>query len=231
MALFTKLDDIFAPEISSDQNRYTTIFEEAFNVIKAHTHASGDGQPPVIADGSVTESKIATGAVTNAKLGESSVAASKLASDAVETVKIKDLNVTSAKIAAKAITHEKLADVTFVETESFSYNFPYDMNPHDVVSITLTSTGRPIEFCLREGYIYYVGSDTDPHSVTFQLYRDGASIESTKIGGTGRTYAPAASINFIDKAPSVGEHTYKIVITQEYLGTGGVVAKLSTREL
>ena len=64
----------------------------------------------VVADGSVDADKLASDAVTTAKILNANVTADKLATDAVTTVKITDLNVTTAKIANDAITSAKIDD-------------------------------------------------------------------------------------------------------------------------
>ena len=63
-----------------------------------------------IGDGKVTESKIATDAVTTSKIKDSNVTESKIATDAVTTSKIKDSNVTESKIATDAVTTSKIKD-------------------------------------------------------------------------------------------------------------------------
>jgi len=64
----------------------------------------------VVADGSISTAKLASDAVTTAKILNANVTADKLATDAVTTVKITDLNVTTAKIANDAITSAKIDD-------------------------------------------------------------------------------------------------------------------------
>ena len=71
-----------------------------------------------LTDGSVTNSKITTsavtadklaaGAVTSVKILDNNVTSSKITTSAVTTAKILDLNVTTAKIAAGAVTPDKL---------------------------------------------------------------------------------------------------------------------------
>ena len=63
-----------------------------------------------IGAGKVTESKIATDAVTTSKIKDSNVTESKIATDAVTTSKIKDSNVTESKIATDAVTTSKIKD-------------------------------------------------------------------------------------------------------------------------
>ena len=64
----------------------------------------------VVADGSIDADKLASDAVTTAKILNANVTADKLATDAVTTVKITDLNVTTGKIANDAITSAKIDD-------------------------------------------------------------------------------------------------------------------------
>ena len=62
-----------------------------------------------LADGGVTEAKLASNSVSNAKLTNSSVDENKLAINAVVTAKIADDAVTTAKIATNAVTGDGLA--------------------------------------------------------------------------------------------------------------------------
>ena len=55
-------------------------------------------------DSSITAAKLASDAVTTAKILNANVTAAKLASDAVTTAKILDANVTAAKLASTAVT-------------------------------------------------------------------------------------------------------------------------------
>lgn len=61
-------------------------------------------------DLTIDSTKLATDAVTTAKITDANVTAAKLASDSVTTAKILDGNVTSAKIADSNITNAKMAD-------------------------------------------------------------------------------------------------------------------------
>jgi hypothetical protein len=60
----------------------------------------------------VTSAKLASGAVTTAKIGDGQVTTSKLADNAVTTPKIADGAVTTAKLADGAVTAAKIADGT-----------------------------------------------------------------------------------------------------------------------
>jgi hypothetical protein len=57
-----------------------------------------------IATGSITADKIASDAVTTAKILDSNITAAKLAPDSVTTAKILDANVTAGKLANTAVT-------------------------------------------------------------------------------------------------------------------------------
>ena len=62
-----------------------------------------------LADGGVTEAKIASSAVTTAKLANDAVTSDKIADSNVTTAAIADSAVTAAKIAANAVTNSELA--------------------------------------------------------------------------------------------------------------------------
>lgn len=62
-----------------------------------------------LADGAVTNTKLATNSVTTAKITDANVTESKLATNSVSTNKIVDSNVTTVKIADSNITNAKLA--------------------------------------------------------------------------------------------------------------------------
>jgi hypothetical protein len=61
-----------------------------------------------VPDGSITSSKLGSGAVTNIKILDTSVSTSKIADGAVTTPKYADLSITGGKIAAGTITADKL---------------------------------------------------------------------------------------------------------------------------
>lgn len=62
-----------------------------------------------IADGSVTAAKLGTAAVETAKIKDGAVTSGKIADSAVATAKILDLAITAAKIASGAVTTDKIA--------------------------------------------------------------------------------------------------------------------------
>jgi hypothetical protein len=76
--------------------------------LSAHRTAATLDHP----DGSVTSAKLASGAVTTAKIGDGQVTTSKLADNAVTTPKIADGAVTTVKLADGSVTAGKIADGT-----------------------------------------------------------------------------------------------------------------------
>ena len=64
----------------------------------------------LLADGSVSTSKIADLAVTTAKLAAGAISAAKMAVDSVDVDALVDVSVTTAKLAADSVTKEKIAD-------------------------------------------------------------------------------------------------------------------------
>ncbi len=69
------------------------------------------GETWTIGNLSVTSAKLASNAVTTAKITDLNVTTGKLADGAVTTVKITDLNVTTGKLADNAVTTAKITDL------------------------------------------------------------------------------------------------------------------------
>jgi hypothetical protein len=99
--------------------------------LKDRTIALRDLNPVVVRelrltpDNSITESKLAAGAVTSAKLGFGSVGAAKLAGGAVGAVAIADGAVGTGKLADAAVTGAKVADgsLTTADVARFAGRF------------------------------------------------------------------------------------------------------------
>lgn len=122
---------------ATEYTTVSTVFHDAIFYTCLEAHTSGDfatdlaadkwllvadlSVAAALADGSVTEAKLAdsavtankiqTGAVTNSKLATGAVTAVKIQDDSVITSKILDLNVTTGKINDLAVTTAKIADL------------------------------------------------------------------------------------------------------------------------
>lgn len=70
-----------------------------------------------IVDGTIATADLADSSVTSVKIADGTIVAGDLASNAVTTVKILDANVTTAKVADSAITSAKIADGTIVTAD------------------------------------------------------------------------------------------------------------------
>lgn len=113
--------------------------------IQSIVDAAIAGYVPTVADGSITESKLANSAVTSAKIANGAVVDGKLANGSVNTNNIKDANVTTQKIADGAITSAKIADGTITYTDLSSglqamLGGPTDMTDYITSRGTFTSS-------------------------------------------------------------------------------------------
>lgn len=70
-----------------------------------------------VADSSITAAKLASNAVTTAKITDANVTAAKLASDSVTTAKIVDANVTSDKLANNSVVGDRITAGAVTETK------------------------------------------------------------------------------------------------------------------
>lgn len=118
-AIKSYINSIFLEELESEDAAgdigITTIdgIDTATNVqaaLEAIMEAIQDISQSGIADGSVTAAKLATAAVETAKIKDGAVTSGKIADSAVATAKILDLAITAAKIASGAVTTDKIAN-------------------------------------------------------------------------------------------------------------------------
>ena len=101
------------PEMESAQENVQDAVNDASDAKQIATDALAlieQAVQGIVADNSITTSKLVDGAVTNIKLADGSVTASKLDAGAVETAKINDGAVTSIKLADGAVTTSKIDD-------------------------------------------------------------------------------------------------------------------------
>lgn len=97
---------------------------------------------PTLTDGQVTESKIATDAISTSKLKNSSVTSAKIAVDAIISSHIKDQEVTGQKLKDADITLTSVdgtkAGKLDAEFHTFTVRGSYDSyNPEDIITHTL----------------------------------------------------------------------------------------------
>lgn len=108
--LVTVIDDVKIVEEDYVFVRGIMTSEIADGSVTTSKIANGAIATDKIADGSVTTSKIVNNAVTTDKIADGAIDSSKLANNAVVTAKIADGNVTTAKIADAAVTTAKIAN-------------------------------------------------------------------------------------------------------------------------
>lgn len=73
--------------------------------------------PPIIADGSITETKIGSGAISTPKLAANAVTAEKISVGAVGGTQIADGAISTGKLQADAVTADKIAAGTITASE------------------------------------------------------------------------------------------------------------------
>jgi len=154
-----------------------------------------------IEDGAVDSAQIATDAVGSAQIATDAVGSAQIATDAVETVKILDEAVSTGVSSYTAGTVAYGAATAGVGT--------------DIQSVTVTSTGNPIEIlfaCLAEGL------NSNGQGVIFQVYRD-----TTQLYQTDNIYVPGTNnVPFsgaISDSPAVGTYTYYLKAARTFGST------------
>jgi len=94
--------------------------------------------PVVPADDSVTAAKLATGAVTSAKILDGTIATGDIADSAITSAKIADGTIATGDIADSAITSAKIADGTIVNAD---INASAAIAATKLVSVMVSSSG------------------------------------------------------------------------------------------
>jgi len=155
-------------------------------------NAAGGSLLLSLGDGAVTEAKIADGAVTTNKLGALAVSAAKLAAAAVETAKIQD-------------------EATTEGGNSVSTSTVYitDGKWWDIASLTITSTGDPVE--ITGGGPAQNTSSFSTRSIVYRVY---SSTDAFEIGRTEESIPPSTTETVVlavySHKPAAGSHTYKL---------------------
>jgi hypothetical protein len=146
--------------------------------LKSHDHTGGEGDPiPAagLASGAVTEAKIGTGAVTYTKLATNAVTSVKINAGAVTEGKIGSLAVSNAKIANGAVNADKLA--TDAVTNSKVANNAIDtaqIADEAVTAAKIDNRTRSIYIPATEMYeLGTIGKDIEAWGVTYDFpYND-----------------------------------------------------------
>lgn len=225
---------LLAPQVGDTD--YPTSITTSFTLMDSHDHSAGKGVQ-------VGTSGLATGSVTAVKLGTNSVTDTKLSSDAsidgnraVGTNHIKDGAVTTAKLPDGAVTLTKLAArptgttvsaggvavSTSCGTFSTTSTSAVDVTN---LSVTITTTGRPVRIALQPDGSGLASVGTGGHSAPgngqlghIYIVRASTTIASNTIRSDTD---PSSNNNFLDLSlpPGVissldlvaaGTYTYKI---------------------
>lgn len=227
---------------ASDLSDFLDDIEYFLNVTKiSDSNILTDGLTgsDVLADASITTSKLQSNVVTTAKLATSSIETDLINTDAVTTAKLADTNVTTAKINDLAITTAKLTDASVTSVKRAAINYAFGNSSGSLSSTsetaisqaTLTTTGRSVQIILMSDQsavsstlASYIGVQTNggtvavEQQVRFIVYRDSTVIARQIVGvnnfSTGpldmTLFIPPSLINHLDITPAAGTYTYKV---------------------
>ncbi len=167
-----------------------------------------------ISPATITEGKIASGAVTASKIADANVTEDKIADDSVTTAKITAANVTDAKLATFNYIRSANIEKSIASTTETL-----------IGSVTITTSGRPVKVSF-----YPTSSEMDTMctirmstasttnsnfcDAVFTGYRDATLLGYTRTGlqmpGFGyAVHMPGTMVSFIDE-PVAGTYTYSI---------------------
>lgn len=191
-----------------------------------------------LADLAVTTAKIADANVTAAKLA-AAVAGDGLAGGAgtalsvnvdgstieisSDSLRVKDSGITTAKINDGAVTQAKRASLGQQNSPSSGSYTTTSTSFSDVtgLSITITTTGRPVWLGLRSASTSTQGKiGVSNNSVTLKLLRDLTDLSLYSVACGTSMSVPCSSLWHIE-FPAAGTYTYKV---QARSDTGGTVS-------
>lgn len=206
MATTTPNMGLQVPEVGDTD--YPSSIEESLDAIDVHDHSSGEGVQ-------IAAAGIADGAVTTAKILDANVTAAKLAADSVTTAKVLDANITRPKLVAVG---QQISSSSGAYTDNASAAFADVTN----LSVTITTTGRPVRLELNsggtvtEGYIGLRNASGSLAQGFFKFVRGGSTdMGHTEFRGdaAGTTdinlRMPPSFFSHLDVV-AAGTYTYKV---------------------
>jgi len=172
-------------------------YDETLKTLFIYTGSAWSAVLPTIGTGVITGGMLADDTVTGSKMAHGTIVAENLASDSVETAKIKDANVTAAKLASDSVETEKVKDgaITAAKLATGATQLAaigtYIGNGSTVNKITLTFQPVFVQVWKESNGMQYHGnskasattmykdSSGDPLTSAITYNEDGFTITST----------------------------------------------------
>ena len=151
----------------------------------------------VVADGSITEAKLANDSVSTAKIQTNAVIDTKIATDAVTTTKIATDAVTTVKIAADAVSVDKVTNDLATE-HFFGTEVPFVITGTTETSIGefhFTKSPSATETWQSLGYNLALQSDIVSNNASVKIYIDTVLFATQTTNSITSVYFDQDSVN------------------------------------